>query len=92
MGMKHEQQDFRRRMPDDFAQSFIKHGHDRILEEIHRASWQTVGRWIKELPDDVKEAREAYLLTRWPNGRPGPNRRKNYVLGNRLNRERRVEA
>lgn len=78
--------DCRRPMPEDFAETFIEHGHDRILEEIHRASWQTVGRWIKQLPDDVKEAREEHLRrTRWPNGRPGPNRRKNYVLGNRLN-------
>lgn len=77
-------------MPDDFAQTFIEHGHDRVLEEIHRASWQTVGRWIKQLPDEVKEAREEYLTkTRWPNGRPGPNRRINYVLGNRMNREKR---
>lgn len=90
--MKQGQHDFRRPMPEGFAQTFIEHGHDRILEEIHRASWQTIGRWIKQLPDDVKEAREAFLLTRWPNGRPGPNRRKNYVLGNSLGRNRRIEA
>jgi len=88
--MEQSQRDFRRPMPDDFADNFIAHGHDRILEEIHRASWQTIARWIGMLPDDVKEAREKFLLTRWPNGRPGPNRRSNYVLGNRLGRERRT--
>ena len=85
--------DCRRPIPDDFAETFVQHGHDRILEEIYRASWQTVGRWIKALPDEVKEAREEHLMkTRWPNGRPGPNRRKNYVLGNRLGRDRRPGA
>jgi hypothetical protein len=93
MGMKQETpREFRRSMPDDFADTFIAHGHDRVLEEIHRASWQTVQRWIGELPDEVKDARERHLLNRWPNGRPGPNRKKNYVLGNRLGRDRRLEA
>ena len=73
-----------RPMPDGFAEDFLEPGHDRILEEIHRAGWRTIVRWIHELPDDVKEAREAHLFVRWPNGRPGPNRRRNYVLGNRL--------
>lgn len=80
-----------RQMPDDFASSFVEHGHDRILEEIHRASWQTVMRWIRELPEDVLDAREEHLRkTRWPNGRPGPKRKaRRYVMGQTLASKRR---
>ncbi|OAH36998.1 hypothetical protein AX777_18345 [Sphingobium yanoikuyae] len=86
--MKQNQAEFRRPMPENFAETFVQHGHDRIMEEIHRASWQTILRWISALPDEVRDARERHLLARWPNGRPGPNRRKNYVLGNRMGRSR----
>ncbi|WP_375178197.1 hypothetical protein [Sphingobium yanoikuyae] len=86
--MKQDQAEFRRPMPENFAETFVQHGHDRIMEEIHRASWQTILRWISALPDEVRDARERHLLARWPNGRPGPNRRKNYVLGNRMGRSR----
>ena len=79
----------RRPMPADFVETFIEHGHDRVLEELHRASWQTVMRWIRDLPDDVIEAREEHLrLTKWPNGRPGPKRRR-YVMGQTLTSKRR---
>ncbi|BAK66873.1 hypothetical protein SLG_21980 [Sphingobium sp. SYK-6] len=76
-------------MPDTFAASFIEHGHDRVLEEIHRASWKTVMRWIHDLPDEIIEAREEHLRrTKWPNGRPGPKRRR-YVMGQTLTSKRR---
>lgn len=80
---------FRRPMPEDFAESFIEYGHDRVLEEIYRTSWQMVSHWIKSLPDEVIDAREEHLRrTKWPNGRPGPKRRR-YVLGMTLTSKRR---
>lgn len=80
--------EFRRPMPDDFAQSFIEHGHDRVLEELYRTSWQMVTHWIKNLPDEIIDAREAHLRnTKWPNGRPGPKRRR-YVMGQTLTSRR----
>lgn len=78
----------RRLMPECFAASFIEHGHDRILEELYRASWQTIQAWIDALPDETIEAREIHLRkTKWPNGRPGP-KRKRYVLGLTLTSKR----
>lgn len=83
---------FRRPMPDDFVINFIEHGHDRILEEMYRTSWQMVSHWIKQLPEEVIEAREEHLRrTRWPNGRPGPKRRR-YVLGQTLTSKRRTDV
>jgi len=89
--MEQSQRDFRRPMPDDFAVKVVEIGYDwHLLGYEFRASWKTIKRWLAELPPEVREAREAVNQQRWPNGRPGPNRRKDYVLGNRMSRERRA--
>ncbi len=82
-----------RPMPPDFPEAYVLHGYDRIHEETYGASWQTVVHWIRQLPPEIKIARDEHLeRTKWPNGRPGPNRSKNYVLGNRLGRGRTVDV
>lgn len=88
MAQHDDQRRFLRPMPDDFIETFIEHGHDRVMEMIHRCSWRMLAHWISQLPDEVRDAREEHLRrTRWPNGRPGPKRRR-YVMGQTLTSKR----
>lgn len=71
--------------PADFADTFLRLGQSKEIEEHYRTNWRVIRRWIEECGGDALRAARRAIS----GGTPRPalraeNRARNYVLGNRL--------